>query len=321
MSRSRLWRPVWVLAILAGWGTWPWPGNLASAETGRVLYETHFEPGEGFDANVTLIGQDGWVGEGTGGNGLVTNFFEGEGQHAFVGFNAPTNTDEFLNVWKPVNYRPGMTNPPVVTFSVLLSVEDSSETTTNRDDFRWSVYNSEGDRLFTIDFDNPALQINYLLDSGDFIFTGQTFTNSVAYQLALRMDFEHNLWSATLNGAPLATNLPVTTMSRPLNFGDVDAVWAIRIPGRAGDNFMVFDNYRVSTEAAEPSRLEALGMLKDGQFLVRCFGVMGMTYVVESSADLATWSSIATNSVPSSGHFDHLDEDGGSHRFYRMVAP
>lgn len=289
-----------------------------------VLYETHFEVAEGFNPDLTLIGQQGWVGEGSGGNGLVTNFFEGEGQHAFIGFGAPTNTTDFLNVWRPVNYRPGTTNPPIVRFSVLMSVEDSSDTVTNRDDFRWSVYNSEGDRLFTLDFDNPALKINYLLDDSEFVSTGRDFTNFVPYRLEIVMDFVANRWSSFLDGTTVTTNLPITTLGLPLNFGDIDAVWAIRVPGKPGDNYMVFDNFVVTAEGANPGelpKLEALGLLRPGEFLVRCFGVAGVRYAVEASADLAGWTPLVTNTVPIHGFFEHLDSSSppGPKRFYRMV--
>lgn len=301
---------VWLVA-LTGW-----------AAGGRVLYETQFERAQGFDPELTLIGQDGWVGEGSGGNGLIDGFFPGLGQHAFIGFTAPTNSGEFLNAWRPVNYLPGPTNPPVVRISVQMSIEDSSPTVTDRDDFRWSVYNREGNRLFTLDFENETLGINYLLNGETFVPTGRTFTNAVLYQLEMWIDFERNEWSASLDGVPLVSTQPVTTQSYPLNFGDVDAVWAIRTPGKPGDNFMVFDNLRIVAESPEPnppSRLEALGLLPKGGFVIACHGVPGVSYVIEAADDLGTWRPVSTNTMPDVGHFDHVDRSTGTRRFYRMV--
>ncbi|MGE4182024.1 MAG: hypothetical protein AB7J34_19545, partial [Limisphaerales bacterium] len=104
ISRWRFWWLGWMLA-----------GVMMSAGAAmRVLYETRFEKSEGYDEELTLIGQGGWVGFGSGGNGLVSDFFPGEGQNAFIGFVAPTNNGDFLNVWRPVNYTPGPTNPPRV---------------------------------------------------------------------------------------------------------------------------------------------------------------------------------------------------------------
>ena len=294
----------------------------ASAATPRVLYETGFETAEGFDASLTLVGQGGWVGNGAAGNGLISGFLEGRGQHAFVGFSATTN--DTLVVWRPVNYEPGTTatNPPVVRFSVLMAIEDSA-TSTNRDDFRWSVYNIRGDRLFSVDFDNDALQINYLLDDDKFVDTGVTFTNSTPLRLEIAMNFATNKWSATLNGAVLTRDLPITKSGLPRDFGDVDAVWAIRKVGKPGDNFMVFDDYRVVAEAApstnQPPRVEAGGMLAPGQFLVRCYGTPGKLYALEGTSDFNAWLGLKTNAMPADGYFEHLDRGAPAWRFYRAA--
>ncbi len=298
-------------------------GARVPAADERVLYETRFEAAEGFDPALTLVGQSGWVGFGSGGNGLITDFFAGQGQHAFIGFAAPTNAAEFLNVWRPVNYLPGPTNPPIVRFQVLMSVEDSSSST-NRDDFRWSVYNKAGDRLFTLDFDNHSLGINYLLDNGTFVPTGQSFSNSFTYPLRIEMDFTANRWNASLGSQTVVTNQAITTRGAPLDFGDMDAVWAIRTPGKPGDNFMVFDNYRVTAAAAgtsnPPPRLEALAYVKEQRsFLVRAHGTAGVRYVLEGTTDWKTWTPLTTNTMPAEGSFPHLDITAAAVRFYRLV--
>ncbi|MBL9139329.1 MAG: hypothetical protein JNK85_25900 [Verrucomicrobiales bacterium] len=299
-----------------------WAGLGVSAPGAqRVLYQTKFEASEGFNQDLTLIGQGGWVGYGSGGNGLVTGFFSGGGQHAFIGFGAPTNNGDFLNVWRPVAYVPGPTNPPIVRFSVLMQIEDSA-TVTNRDDFRWSVYNGRGDRLFTLDFDNDALGINYLLDNNSFVSTGKTFTNAVPYRLEVVMNFQANQWSSTLDGQVLTDKLAITTRASPLDFGDMDAVWAIRTPGKPGDNFLVFDDYLVVAEDGQvrpPPTLTALGLLRPGQFLLRCAGTAGVRYVIQGSADLAVWFPLKTNTMPTDASFDFLDQSGVGARLYRAM--
>ena len=52
----------------------------------RTLYYSDFEQGRDYDMEFTLIGQGGWQGEGTGGNGLVENNFEGLGQQGYIGY-------------------------------------------------------------------------------------------------------------------------------------------------------------------------------------------------------------------------------------------
>lgn len=295
------------------------PSPVRAAE--RLLYETKFEASEGFSQDLTLVGQGDWVGDGSGGNGLVTGFFPGGGQSAFIGFGAPTNNGDFLNVWRPTGYVPGPTNSPAIRVSVLMQVEDSA-TVTNRDDFRWSVYNGRGDRLFTLDFDNDALGINYLLDDNQFVSTGKNFTNAVPYRLEVHMNFQANQWYATLNDQALTEVLAITTRASHLDFGDMDAVWAIRTPGKPGDNFLVFDDYRIVVEDVTPHpapALQALGLLRPGEFLLRCSGVPGISYAIEGSADLLTWFSLKTNTMPVDRYFDYLDQNKAGVRLYRAV--
>ena len=52
----------------------------------QVIYETGFEPIEGYDIQYTLNGQSGWEAEGTGGNGLLKNTFQDLGNQAYIGF-------------------------------------------------------------------------------------------------------------------------------------------------------------------------------------------------------------------------------------------
>jgi hypothetical protein len=58
-----------------------------------------------------------------------------------------------------------------------------------------------------------------------------------------------NRWSAQLGGLTLVSNQPMTTTGQPLGIADIDAAWRIHSPGSAGNNFMVFDQYRVDLEA------------------------------------------------------------------------
>ena len=149
-----------------------------------------------------------------------------------------------LNVWRPVNFDPIASSDPIIRFSVSMSIIDS----TNReyDCFRWSVYNSDGGRLFSLDFDNDTTVISYALeDSTNFISTGLKFTNSILYDLVISMNFANNSWSATLDDRTLASAQAITTRGSPLTLGDVDAVWAFKNPDAPGNNYLVFDNYQL----------------------------------------------------------------------------
>jgi hypothetical protein len=287
-----------------------------SGATTNIFY-AGFEPTEGYDPAYELIGQNGWTTDSTsyGGNGLLTNFFGS--QAAYIGLfplEPPTN---YLYLWHPLNYS--ATNAPVVTFSVKMAVVDS--TTTNRDDFWWTVYNTRGHQLFTLDFWNVDLGIYYALDNTNgLIYSGADFTNEVPYSLEVTMDIGQNLWSARLDDRVLVANKRISTVGARVDLGDIDAVWLVSSKNKPGDNFMVFDDFRVSAEP-RPSKvpwLTAAPPRPDGQFGLRVTGPSGARYAVEATTNLVQWTSLQTNTIAGT-YFDFIDTKaaGMSKRFYR----
>jgi hypothetical protein len=285
-----------------------------------LIYRTGFEGHEGYQTNVSLTGQNGWVHEGTGGNGVVVEFIPGAGQSAYIGYGAPTGAGEFLNIWRPVNLAPVPTNLSVITFSVTMLIVDSSNG--RRDDFRWSFYNTNANRLFTLDFDNMTEEINYALDGGSFVSTGFRFTRGAVHQLAVTLNFPRNRWQAALDGVALSGPLPITTTNAALNLGDVDAVWAVRMPGQAGNNYLVFDNYQLAGEPrmTVPALHYPLRQ-SDGQLRLSVATEPATRNVIEVSTNLVTWVGVMTNGTPD-GRFEVLDNATAlmPRRFYRVRA-
>jgi hypothetical protein len=287
-----------------------------------ALYSTSFESAEGYTGELSLIGQNGWVGYGSGGNGIVTNFIPGWGQQAYIGFFPPDETNDFFSVYRPINFAPVPASRPLIKFSVVMQIVDSSSTNRSWDDFRWSVYNTNGMRLFSLDFDNSSLLVSYLLDDdAGFVSTETKFDNQGSYDLVIAMNFGRNLWSATLNDQVIVNAKPITTTGAPLNLGDVDAVWSLRDPASPGDNYMLFDDYRITAEssASIPPRLEARGMRSGGSSKARIYGEPGLTYRVEVSADLKHWEPLMTFTAPPGGVLEFQDPGAVSspQRFYR----
>jgi hypothetical protein len=275
-----------------------------------VVYSTGFEASEGYNSNADLTGQKGWRSIGSGGSGLLTNVFSGSDQQAYIGYTPPAAGDYYFLIYQPINKA-----LPRVQFSVTMSVYDSS--TTNWDDFHWSVYNQEGDLLFGLDFDNFDFGIYYYLDgTNSGVWSGLEFTNAVAYPLRVDLDFAKNRWSATFNGALLATNQPITTVGSPLNLGDIDAGWIIYDPNAPGDNYMVFDDYLITASLPSP-QLRLLGRL-GGAPVLRLSGSPDMAFAIEGSTNLARWVPLKTN-VSTGGTFDYVDDGavGLPRRFYR----
>lgn len=293
--------PVWLGLVFA-------PGSSRGA---ALLYQTGFDANEGYDTNLDLVGQNGWLGQGSGGNGIVSGWFPGKGQQAYVGFSPPNTNDSSLFLFQRINKT-----VPQAQCSVTFQIEDSSNT--NWDDFYWSTYNQQGQRLFTLDFDNFELKVYYILGaSTNRTFSGLTFSNATPYRLGVGLDFPSNLWSATLNGTLVATNKPITTTGAALNLGDFDAGWFIYDPSAPGNNFMVFDDYRITASISPPS-LRVLGIL-NGAATLRVTGLTGNSFAVEASTNLTQWASLKTN-VTTAGSFDFVDDkaSGLKQRSYRV---
>ncbi len=292
----------------------------ALAQT-NVLYQTDFEKSEGYDPASDLAGQRGWVSQGTGGNGLIEGLFPGLGQQAYVGFTPPSDTNSFTSVWRPVDFDPAVASYPLVRFSVKFQIVPSSSG--SQDDFRWSVYNKAGDRLFSIDFESSTRLISYVLQDGKFLPTGSTIDFEGAYDLDIWMDFRRNAWSAFLNDSQIVNSAVLTQGNSALNFGDADAVWSLRSATTqdAGNNYMAFDNYRITTESvpAIPGYLEAQGVGADGLFKLRAFGQKGAKYALDVTADFIQWFELLTF-TNKDGTFDFTDNTSKGYRasFYRL---
>jgi len=299
----------------------------ASLPLPRVLFETSFEPWEGYDLERDLSEQNGWISEGTGGNGILEGPLVGfDGNVAYIGFSPPAKTNDFLNVWRPVGLQPLGKDLPVVQFNVVMQVFDSSTNAPYFDDFRWSVYNTAGDRLFTLDFANEDREINYALDDGKgFVKTGFGFRNDESYELVILMNFHRNVWTARVNDVVVVNGMPMSTQQKAVDFGDMDVVWAVNQVGKPGDNYMVFDDYQLTAQPVSsiPAMLEPLGLLNRDRFLLRVFGEPGLTYRLETSEDLVNWLPAGSGIAQQPGgyvDFQHAMEPQGSQKFFRAQA-
>lgn len=288
----------------------------AIAQT-SVLYQTSFERAEGYDPAKDLAGQLGWVMQGTGGNGLIDGLFPGFGQQGYIGFMGPTDTNAFTSVWHPVDFDPVPANYPLVKFSVKMQINPSTRGAD--DDFRWSIYNKSGDRLFSIDFETSTLTISYVLQDGNFVPTA-VFAFGEIYDLDVWMDFRRNSWSAYLNDTLIANSQPITQMSSALNFGDADAVWFLRGTTGAGDNYMAFDDYRITAEVLPsiPGFLEVIGMT-NGLFNFTAYGQTGLKYSVDVTTDFVQWFSLGEfDNTDGVFEFEDTTSNGYPRGFYRL---
>jgi len=285
-----------------------------------VVYQTGFEVAEGYEPAYTLAGQQGWVSQGTGGNGLFTNaaVFPSMGQQAYVGEFPPEEQETSLAVWQPVNLTPIPSNTPIVRFSVDMAIWESLNEA--YDYFGWSVYNASNALLLTVYFDNYWCSISYLLEgSANWVTAAPTFHNYTRYRLQILMDFSSNLWSATLDGALIATNQPLrNTPSTELTLGDIDAIWYYDDPIVPGDNYMLYDNYTITREGTLPPTLTLLDRTGNS-FALRLTGEPGRRYAIDATTNFTAWSFLRTNTVDLfDGTFEFTDRDARPpHRCYR----
>jgi hypothetical protein len=306
---------------LGGWTfvAWGQPGST-------VVFATGFEPPD-YEVGFTLADQDGWLSDAIGGNQVFEGYFPGMGQHALIGFSKPEGEAlTSVSVWRPVDFDPIAAGLPRVTFSVTMAIVDSEDPAL-RDSFRWSAWNRATDRLFSVDFDNSDLSIAYLLDDDlGFVVTPFRFERDdpidpsiTLYELVITMDFERNRWSATLNDEVFTEDLPITTRDASLDLGDISAVWVMNANNQEfGDNFMVFDDYRIVATAGAPPAIEVVERRPNGDVLLRLEGDPGRTYVIEGSDDLSAWLPLHTSTVVDS-HIEYLDTEAGNfdRRFYQ----
>lgn len=284
----------------------------------QVIYSTAFEAAEGYDTTYTLAGQNGWTEYGSGVHGLVTNLFPGQGVSAFLGFSASNSAALFL--WRPINYTPESTLP-LIKFSVQMRIVDSSND--RYDDFLWQLYNSQVKRLFTLRFDNSNSRIYYKLE-GDvpYVDTGKTFRNADVHQLLITLDLGANRWGASLDGLPVASQLPITTSDSLVDVGQFAVVWSIDDRSAPGNNFLIFDNYTISAEAATavPSEIRISARSVSGEITIRAQGRPALAYILQTSPDLRNWTDRQTKTADAQGVAEFSDKvlEGISSCLYRV---
>lgn len=220
--------------------------SIYPATPATMLLSAAFESSEGYAAGFTLSGQSNWTTSAAGGNGIEPNLIPGEGQSAFIGLNPLTSADESQFLWVPLNHSP-VPARPFIRFRTKMVIYDS--TNGHYDDFEFGIYNTVGDRLAALNFDNSNLAIFTKEGDIDYADSGQTFENGSVYQLEMLINYSTNRWSAWLDGNPIATNLTLGAAGQTKDLGDIDAIWRYR-DITPGNNYMAFDNLTITSEAS-----------------------------------------------------------------------
>lgn len=299
---------------------------LSSAAQPVIIYETGFERSEGYQSNQALIGQLGW--EGLGLEGHSVEDFDDYGRTALVGFYQPLEEDgvkpNSISVWRPLRFDPLGESLPIVDFSVFFEIVPSE--VGENDEFRWSAFNLNEEPLFKFNFDTFSGEISFSSDGGEnFDLLGFNFQPGGFYHFAVTMNFERNLLSATLNGLVIANGLPITATDAELTLGDIDAVWVLIDPENPGDNFMLFDDYRViaSSIGSIPSIVEVIPNREEETFSLLVFGEPDRVYTLEESSNLNDWTPLSSIAAPADGIIELVTRNSMDNRpvFYRAWTP
>ncbi len=215
--------------------------RIQPAVAERISLQTSFGPEQGYFPYIPLGGQNGWTSTGTGGNGVFTKGLPWGGQQGYIGIDGTG-----VEVRKPLGIVPDSTRS-VIRFDMDFAIYDS--TNWNYDGFRIRFYNRSNQRLFTIglnNFDGSMYSIGDSTTSPQ-RFMPVTFVNSRIYHLAVVMDFKANRWSAYLDDSLVEWDQPISDAGATLDLDAVALAWVPRNLANPGNNYMVFDNYKVTS--------------------------------------------------------------------------
>ena len=308
-------------------------GILALSLTGilhaEVLYETDFEA---FSVGINQwSGTEGWISNDntSGAQSIDGDLIPALQNTASLGFNQPAGDLTF--VAKPINYDHVTAGAPIVKIDTLLGIEDS--TNGRRDDFFLSVYNSAGNRLASIRFDNEDPTVDGTLFGfwrDDGLLQHDTildFIHGELFNLFITIDLENNLWSADIDGNPLFENAQFTATNNPVNLGLVSFEWDVDAPtpNQHGNNFLLVADLAITNSAVTTPPINVSYTVNESDHITLSWQTaVGFDDQVQHSSDLITWQDTLPNSsftgVSSAIAVYFTDEspDRGPTRFYRI---
>ena len=255
--------------------------------SGTVLYDTGFETtdtpaftaGVGTTSSPKLVGTDNWtmtVGASSGSvtlsscypfAGIDSGLVAGMGQTAALGFlgsTAPPSNTQFIRVGRKVDSpEPVVANGnAIIDFYCQIGLTQS--TNGHHDDLELLVYNWDDKVLggLTFDltqnelfrYDANEYSVGYVDGTSPSPYTDTGLALSSLYgkvmEVSLRVNYNTNTWSATVNGTQVVNNATFTkrpTSSAAHTFGSMQARWYITTPGSVGSEWLLFDDWIISS--------------------------------------------------------------------------
>jgi hypothetical protein len=299
----------------------------AWAETG-LLYSTDFEDFPIGPDHWT--GTDGWFGNPDSGSlgiqGIDQDALPGLGKSAFLGFNAPESTWNY--VARVFNHNSATEGSATIEIDTLIGIQNS--TNGQHDSFFVSIYNHEGNFLAAIQFTNERQ--SYQIWRDDDVNLTDTTVNFIPGEiqlLVLKIDFINNRWSAEHDGIPLFSDEDFTLSQKARTFGSLSYEWQVTDPSPAnhGNNWMLVADCEVwavphgvpeiTTNLIDPTTTGEPGFEFTGE--------PGWTYQIQYTDSFSNWDADLPNSTfvvtePSTKlQFTDPTSRPTQARFYRIV--
>jgi len=301
---------------------------LSASALGGTLYSTDFSE---FPVGDNLwAGTGGWLSNDvtSGAQGIIANPV-GDlpiPKAGYIGFDRPSN--RFTAVYRNFNHDPVASGLPIINFESLLGVQDS--TNGFRDRFHLSFYNSAGDFLAGITFDNTTGFIrrdngSAVTSTGIKFLVGDPILGLAALQiLDVRIDLVKNVWSAEIDGIPLFSGVPFTATGKSRTLGAVAAEWEVAASSTAsaGNNWLLVADWLVAALPAEPFAITSFQRSLD-QATLTWPGHAKFEYQVFHSNNLVDWLGTLPNSTfrpNSDGPLSFIDNGPvqPAQRFYQI---
>lgn len=293
---------------------------------GEILYETDFDSFPVGDNQ--WAGNDGWLSgdTSTGAQAIESNLLPALLNVATLGFAKPTLP--VTVVARTINYDHVSSDAPIVQIDTLLGVEDS--TNNRRDVFYLSIYNSSGDRLASVRFDNTLTHFGLWRDDG--VLSFDTFIDFIPGELSnlvATIDLENNTWTVDADGIPVFEDAQFSASGETIDFGSLVFEWHLsNIPAmildktaRYGDNYLLVADVIVQSLVQAPALEVTSSFGSSGAASLSWTTVDGWSDQVEYSTDLITWLSDLPDSnftAPGTVNFTDTSGNNGPVRFYRV---
>ena len=232
-----------------------------------------------------------------------------------------------------MNFDPDESDTPEVEIELLMGIQDS--TNNIGDSFFVSIYNLEGDLLGALRFSNEDATYGIWRSDGQReTDTGIDYILGELHVIDISINFETNLWSASIDGLPMFTEATLSARNnRERTFGPLAIEWQLteRFVSQHGDNWMLLADLRVATVGDEPDpptavtpfAIKGISRNSEGEITLNWPGDLGYTYQIEYSDDLTLWLSDLPESritqVSSSGTMTFTDQSASIARHYRVI--